>query len=286
MLTYLRSHVLNGKDCEMRLREAPVFIVMALIMMFVSVTPVSARSAPAITGSIAISGGTATYRVQRDGWRVVYEVTVKDTANDSRCAYAKLVLDITDGFDQNARTPNVCGRNKSTKFTGRIVAGSGTGLRSIKVSICIDRNLSTDPCRVTTKSIPQHNKGSLTSAQLAQLNSIFNSSLSSFLRTRSQRPSPFDWNQNGCSTVYKGVNLGGTYTTKFRDACIRHDFGYRNYGGNRYYLHTDSMRQTIDLKFYNDMLAICGSSSTCRVAAKGFYEGVRKFGGKFFAGQN
>ncbi|KAI9103022.1 phospholipase A2 domain-containing protein [Phlyctochytrium arcticum] len=50
----------------------------------------------------------------------------------------------------------------------------------------------------------------------------------------------------------------------FRPACARHDFGYDNYKSLKT-LKPNKAR--VDLAFYEDLKAICGSSKTCKATA-------------------
>ncbi|KAI9103023.1 secreted protein [Phlyctochytrium arcticum] len=58
----------------------------------------------------------------------------------------------------------------------------------------------------------------------------------------------------------------------FRPACVRHDFGYDNSKS----LNTlRPNKERVDLAFYEDMWAICGSSRTCKATAWVYYTAVR-----------
>ncbi|SER90668.1 phospholipase A2 [Streptomyces qinglanensis] len=98
---------------------------------------------------------------------------------------------------------------------------------------------------------------------------------------------PFDWTTDGCS-VPTGLL---PYSEVFRPACVQHDFGYRNYGGN-HALKLDPTRATknwIDSRFRTEMRRICddrystaGRRRNCRRAADTYYAGVRIGGDKAF----
>ncbi|WP_431984828.1 phospholipase A2 [Streptomyces qinglanensis] len=98
---------------------------------------------------------------------------------------------------------------------------------------------------------------------------------------------PFNWTTDGCS-VPAGLL---PYSKVFRPACVQHDFGYRNYGGN-HELKLDPTRATknwIDGRFRTEMRRICddrysaaGRHRNCRRAADTYYAGVRIGGDKAF----
>ncbi len=108
-----------------------------------------------------------------------------------------------------------------------------------------------------------------------------------FLATEKQAPAPFDWRTDGCSTPDIGT-LKATVDAIFLDACVRHDFGYRNFGGTGLRLDpTEKRRAAVDLQFYRDMQLICrtlpaGEQGFCGVVAFAFYLAVRIFGATDF----
>jgi hypothetical protein len=106
--------------------------------------------------------------------------------------------------------------------------------------------------------------------------------------TSTQHPDPwFDWTSDGCSAPLMG-SRGIGYD--FRDACRRHDFGYRNmrrlerrYGtGSSYWNHTT--RLLADRQFLTDMASSCHHRNLlvrpiCSMWAHIYYFVVRQFGG-------
>lgn len=279
----------------MRLRETSAFIIVLLaVLVFGNVTPVSARTAPTVTGTHSINGGKVEYSVTRDGWRVYFTGKVTDTVSDGRCAYARLELVVTNGLNPDERTTDVCGRNSSRPFAGYLTAGKGHSIDAIKVKICINNNnYSRDNCVENSKTVPQHRQGSLSSSQFAWIDSLSTTSLSSFMRIQSNKPSPsiYDWREDGCSVPWYAELHTLIMQRVFKNACIRHDFGYKNYG-KKYYRHTDSQRLKIDNQFKSDMVHICNTTpglpvtiAVCLSSANVFYIGVRMGGGKHFAGQ-
>lgn len=97
----------------------------------------------------------------------------------------------------------------------------------------------------------------------------------------------FDWTNDGCSAPLLG-DTGRSYN--FRDACRRHDFGYRNlkrlehrYGKGRTYWNATNRRR-VDQQFLADMKHHCRSRSwwlqpSCFIAAYAYYATVRAVAG-------
>ncbi|MET0864018.1 MAG: phospholipase A2 [Nakamurella sp.] len=115
-------------------------------------------------------------------------------------------------------------------------------------------------------------------------------SLSKFLQDRRAAPTPFDWSSDGCSTPNVGA-LSSAYNTLFRNGCLRHDFGYRNFGQDGLRLEpTESRRGKLDHQLLTDLRGICAKQPLskrvrCLSVANTYYSGVRVFGGPaFFVG--
>ncbi|MBO8185641.1 phospholipase A2 [Streptomyces spirodelae] len=98
---------------------------------------------------------------------------------------------------------------------------------------------------------------------------------------------PFNWTTDGCS-VPTGY---APYSEVFRPACVQHDFGYRNYGGN-HELKLDPTRKTknwIDGRFRTEMRRICDDSyktplrhTNCVNASRAYYLAVQLAGDSSF----
>ena len=121
---------------------------------------------------------------------------------------------------------------------------------------------------------------------------IWSTPIDRFLATRDhheQWANVFDWTTDGCSTpghVEKGKFF------HFHNACVRHDFGYRNlhllerrFGTGHSYWNEPN-RKRVDQQFLADMNTSCSKRSwfvrpLCRAWAKVYYLGVRGFGSSF-----
>lgn len=115
----------------------------------------------------------------------------------------------------------------------------------------------------------------------------FSVPLSTFTASRATGDPRFDWSTDGCSAPLIG-DTGRSFN--FREACVRHDFGYRNlklledrYGGGRTYWNAPN-RERVDQQFATDMKAHCRRRSlplrpTCNLWADVFHRAVRIAGG-------
>ncbi|MEO8362818.1 MAG: phospholipase A2 [Ilumatobacteraceae bacterium] len=111
---------------------------------------------------------------------------------------------------------------------------------------------------------------------------IFNLELDTFIRQRSilRRTYPqLIWTTDGCSAPIVGES-GRSFN--FRNACIRHDFGYRNYKAHG--LFSTESRLRLDEQFRQDMYTLCGPKIRtfkvrCAAWAEIFYAAVRAGGG-------
>ncbi|MFD8637275.1 phospholipase A2 [Streptomyces sp. NPDC059533] len=95
-------------------------------------------------------------------------------------------------------------------------------------------------------------------------------------------PYEFRWSTNYCNSPAPNNPLG----FKFTDACIRHDFGYRNYrdmyGENAFKSNPDG-KDRIDTVFHEDMNDTCsrqwkGAKDLCLQIAGTYAQAVKSFG--------
>lgn len=105
---------------------------------------------------------------------------------------------------------------------------------------------------------------------------LFEVPLPDFLIARQQHKEELDWSSNGCTGAPEKLGYW-----KFHDACLRHDFGYRNYRiQNR--CNTRNKKK-IDQKFHNDLRDMCDDRTKythagCKAAAWTYYHFAKKFG--------
>lgn len=111
---------------------------------------------------------------------------------------------------------------------------------------------------------------------------IFELDLHTFIRQRPKlrRSYPhLNWTSDGCSAPIVGES-GRSFN--FRNACIRHDFGYRNYKSRE--LFTADSRLRLDEQFRQDLHTLCAPKLRtfkirCAAWAEIFYAAVRSAGG-------
>ncbi len=111
---------------------------------------------------------------------------------------------------------------------------------------------------------------------------LFDIDLATFSRQRFTftRAHPhLDWSTDGCSAPVVG-NEGRSFN--FRRACVRHDFGYRNY--KRLGTFDETTRLALDERFRLDMIESCAPRRRtfkirCLAWAQVFHASVRAVGG-------
>ena len=116
---------------------------------------------------------------------------------------------------------------------------------------------------------------------------LFRASITEFLGHAGRHAPPYDWSTDLCSAPLVG-STGLSFD--FRNACRRHDFGYRNlqrlerrYGSGRTYWNS-SNRKAVDTVLLADMRAHCRTRApwlqpSCFNWALTFYAAVRVAGG-------
>lgn len=119
-----------------------------------------------------------------------------------------------------------------------------------------------------------------------QADALLGIELPEFLTVYSnERPEPFDWEgYDGCS--FPGLD------PKYEDMCLRHDFGYQNYGpGSELILLRAGDKRMIDTKLRDDIKEYeCGDFSlnpatvACYAVADGTYRVLYLFGGPAWCG--
>ncbi len=96
-------------------------------------------------------------------------------------------------------------------------------------------------------------------------------------RNSPDRDGRLDFSTDGCSAPVVG-STGISFD--FTNACLRHDFGYRNYKDLGRF---EAEKARVDRQFYDDMAAHCRTRSfllrgRCMTWARRFYSGVVVFG--------
>jgi hypothetical protein len=89
-----------------------------------------------------------------------------------------------------------------------------------------------------------------------------------------------NWSTDRCSKPFKNLkplfnfisDITLPFDKTFEQACVRHDFGFRNKLGT---LTSAALSEKVDLKFRDDMRAICKKDMKCKVAAEAYFRVVR-----------
>lgn len=111
---------------------------------------------------------------------------------------------------------------------------------------------------------------------------LFDLDLNTFIRQRPKLRRTYPqliWTTDGCSAPVVGES-GRSFN--FRNACIRHDFGYRNYKSRN--MFTADSRLRLDELFRQDLHTLCAPrvrtfKVRCAAWAELFFAAVRSAGG-------
>ncbi|SNV17731.1 Prokaryotic phospholipase A2 [Dermatophilus congolensis] len=116
---------------------------------------------------------------------------------------------------------------------------------------------------------------------------MFQPPLSEFISFREKELSnpknkAFVWTTDGCSVP---LGMGKSWSKKFYNPCVRHDFGYRNFGPkgplNLGASNFKKSRKKIDAQFLKDMDSVTKGFAG-RAATRAFYGAVRAGGKSHF----
>jgi hypothetical protein len=243
----------------------------------------------------ASEGFAAKPCVLRDGWGARIRLWLKwdDTggfvpAVPSECVTARYILRVDGGPDQAEQLLQGCiGPGEETSLTGDIGAGAvGLGIDAVSLDFTASGEFEwpplSDPVFVGLPQMPE--QGSL--PRLGTVGSLLRMPLAKFLAQKAtHKPAWIDWSDDGCSApIAKAVR------PLFRKACIRHDFGYRNYGSTKRLAPTDDRRKTVDDFLLADARKICSTKfaddavlrAGCRTQAESMYQALRYEGARTF----
>ena len=116
-------------------------------------------------------------------------------------------------------------------------------------------------------------------SELQLVNRYIDADLDDFLAYRASpdRDPRLDWSSDECTAPIVG-STGASFD--FTEACLRHDFGYRNH---RRLGTFESQKAAVDDRFLDDMRDHCAGRpdeerERCGRWARIFYEAVRRFG--------
>ena len=229
--------------------------------------------------TLSADWASADLTIVRDGWTVLVTGTVTDTRDDDNCVYVKSKLVVDDYYDQDERTGDLCaGPGSSRAVELELSPAYGSRLVRVELGVCAADRLA-DSCEEGKLLVPPER--AVQPDLRDEIDRYMRMPMSEFLEARTSAPGPFDWDSDGCTDSPDQPN-----GWNFRDACYRHDFGYRNYGGGPIQASpTDETRADTDNRLRDDLLDECGhveERRRCEALAHTYYGASRKAGGRSF----
>lgn len=289
------------------MRTSRPFLLLAVVLglLLVGVTPAGASDPTARGAALAPAGGrdyvdgpAVTFpegdsyyvRVHRDGWSVRVAPGGGYFYFDHQfCIEVEAEIVVRGGFDPNSDSARTCHSPGEQTYTPPQVKVRGPGSLGIefeRVDVTLTVTAQGQPRTKVTQKItaPQDAPDNVDLAPEAKR--LYGLPMKGFQAAKAKgQPARLNWTDDGCSLPFSIPGVSKKYEEKFRDACERHDFGYRNFGGsnqNHNYLDpTDARRERIDTTFLADMRATC-DGATCRGVAQAFYQAVRRGAGLVF----
>lgn len=264
-----------------QLLMAGVFVAVGLVVTESS--PAQAQPSKPSTDYIDAPWGRAKFVAKRFGYKVRIRVTTDEKVGEEDCVYAKVKLVVDAWFDsEDDHVAHECNASETTTETVWFFPSAGTGFDHLEISLC-QPDWFSDSCKTETMPVLQ-NRGEHTGLRRRAVNRM-TEPMPAFQRARANTSGPWVWKSDGCSGP-------AVRKTEFRNACERHDFGYRNFGHGKHTIRPrDGMRARIDSWFLDDMRRICerrhngDAEDDCRTAAYGNFLGVREGGSRPFYGQ-
>ena len=178
-----------------------------------------------------IPEGAATVCAHRDRFGVMWDLAVDDTKDDGRDVFASIALDVADVRDPVATLTNDLGPGTTARSSGTFSPRFGSSIGNLDLTICVDIRFLPDRCHTESAAIPQL-PGRASAEQAARLEElIFDLPLEAFVETWGESDrigvdAEFDWSSDGCSAG----PVAPVFEEFLDEACLRHDFAYRNYG--------------------------------------------------------
>lgn len=229
--------------------------------------------------SAEVDGGSAQACARRHRFGADWTLEASDTGDDGRPVRVTIGLDVVDGPDQSAVLRNDLGGGITTSSSGAFRPRVGRSLDDVTVEVCVVVRFGRDRCATHSATLPQLT-GRATPAQRARLEQLlFELPLTEFMAVREQEgrsgvDRAFDWETDGCS----GGPLTPVLDARLGAACVRHDFGYRNFG-QLAYEPTDDLRRRVDEQLAVDA-AVLGQAGL----ASGLADSLQRFAAPVFYG--
>ncbi len=240
-----------------------------------------AHLGPEVCTSAAVRGGEGEVCARRDRFGADWTLRLVDTEDDDRRVRARISLAVGDAQDEGAALENDRGAGTTVSSTGSFAPLVGSSIGIFSITTCVVIRFFPDRCQTSSAALPQL-RSRATPAQSARLEQlVFEEPLDRFMAIweqpeRDAIDAGFDWTTNGCSAG----PFAELFDDLLRDACIRHDFAYRNYG-NLFYTPTDAMRLRVDEQLAADAIAL-GQGAL----APGLRDTLKRFGAPAFFGSD
>lgn len=243
-------------------------------------TALARPSGAEVCETTTVEGAEAQVCARRDGFGVEWTAQVADTAAGGRPVRTRITLDVSDARDPSVEIET--GPDPSERSdAGRLSPRLGRAIRSLMIETCVDIRFAPDRCETASVVLPPP-ESTASPEQLARLEElIFELPVDAFIEvrdapTRSEVDATFDWTSDGCSAG----PFRDLFDEGLQQACIRHDFAYRNLG-QMGLAPTDDVRARVDAQLASDI----ETADPGRLGA-GFEDALQRLGGPVFFGED
>ena len=256
----------------------PLVVVLGLSLMSSAAATQPPGEEACVTSEV--EGASGRLCARRDGFGAAWTAELTDTADDGRRVKARVGLDVEAGRDASAGLKSDAD-GTVVRESGRLSARIGSSLRSVSIETCVDVPFGRDRCEVASVTLPQL-PARATPAQQERLDElIFELPIEDFIEVwaageREGVDATFDWTSDGCSVG----PFRELFDERLQQACIRHDFAYRNLG-QMGLAPTDDVRRRVDAQLAADIEAVEQGGLT-----GGFEDTLQRFGGPVFYGDD
>jgi hypothetical protein len=229
----------------------------------------------------AVEGATGSVCARRDRFGARWTTELTDTAADGRRVEARISLDVAEAPDETGTVENDQGEGLTVRSSGRFSPRAGTALGDISLETCVIVRFGPDRCRTESATLPQLSAQGTPSQRRRLEELVFEMPLGEFVAERARAghsgiDASFDWSSDGCSAG----PFRELMEERLVDACLRHDFAYRNFG-QRFLDPTDDVRRRVDEQRAADATDL-GQGSL----AGGLRDTLRRFGAPVFFGDD
>lgn len=227
----------------------------------------------------AVEGAAGEVCARRDRFGAVWTTELTDTADDGRRVEARISLDVAEAPDESGTVENDRGEGLTVRSSGRFSPRAGAALGDVSLETCVIVRFGPDRCRTESATLPQLSAQGTPSQRQRLEELAFEMPLGEFVAERTRAghsgiDASFDWSSDGCSAGPFRELL----EERLKDACLRHDFAYRNFG-QLFLDPTDDVRRRVDEQLAADVTDL-GQGSL----AGGIRDTLRRFGAPVFFG--